>query len=60
MKEIQYLWVLSIVLWIYNTVIDGGEAKQQRRFCTPKTRVQKLTRRSIFELAMDGGEISQK
>jgi len=51
MKEIQYLWVLSIVLWIYNTAIDGGEAKQQRRFCIAKTRVQKLTRRSIFELA---------
>ena len=36
MKEIQYLWVLSIVLWIYNTAIDGGEAKQQRRSC-PKS-----------------------
>jgi len=51
MKEIQYVWGLSIVLWIYSTAIDGGEAKQQRRFCTAKTRVQKLTRRSIFELA---------
>ena len=60
MKEIQYVWVLSIVLWIYSTAIDGGEAKQQRCFCTAKTRVQKLTRRSIFELAMDGGDSSQK
>ena len=60
MKEIQYLWVLSIVLWIYNTAIDGGEAKQQRRFCIAKTRVQKLTRRSIFELATEGGGSKQQ
>ena len=33
------------------TATDGGGFMQQRRFCTAKTRVQKLTRRSIFELA---------
>ena len=57
MKEIQYVWVLSIVLWIYSTAIDGGEAKQQRRFCTAKTRVQKLTRRSILNLPRSDADV---
>ena len=45
---------------LFRTAMDGGEAKQQRRFCTAKTRVQKLTRRSIFELATDGGGSTQQ
>ena len=41
-----------------STATDGGVSKQQRCFCTAKTRVQKLTRRSIFERATDGGDIT--
>ena len=33
---------------------------QQRCFCIAKTRVQKLTRRSIFEHATDGGGSTQQ
>ena len=36
------------------TATDGGGSMQQRCFYTAKTRVQKLTRRSIFELVTDG------
>ena len=38
---------------------DVGGSNQQRCFCGAKTRVQKLTRRSIFERAMDGGGSKQ-
>ena len=38
--------------------MDGGGSTQQRCFCTAKTRVQKLTRRSIFERATDVGDIT--
>ena len=41
----------------------GGDVRgstQLRRFCLAKTRVQKLTRRSIFELVMDGGGVKRQ
>ena len=44
----------------FRTDRDVRGCKQKRCFCTAKTRVQKLTRMSIFELAMDGGDSSQK
>ena len=40
--------------------MDGGGSMQKRRFCTAKTRVQKLTRRSIFELGTDAAGSTQK
>ena len=44
----------------FRTATDGGGSMQSRRFCAAKTRVQKLTKRSIFELATDGGSSIQK
>ena len=45
---------------LFRTDKDVGGSNQQRCFCGAKTRVQKLTRRSIFERAMDGGGSQQK
>ena len=39
-----------------HTATDGGGSIQQRRFCTAKTRVQKLAWKSIFERATEGGD----
>ena len=44
---------------LFRTDRDVGGSNQQRCFCGAKTRVQKLTRRSIFERAMDGGGSQQ-
>ena|GEM_PF-4416041 len=44
---------------LFRTDKDVGGSNQQRCFCGAKTRVQKLTRRSIFERAMDGGGSKQ-
>ncbi|MGP1432462.1 hypothetical protein, partial [Treponema sp.] len=43
----------------FRTDRDVRGSTQLRRFCLAKTRVQKLTRRSIFELATDGGGSTQ-
>ena len=43
-----------------STAMDGGGSAQQRCFCTAKTRVQKLTRRSIFELGTDAAGSRKK
>ena len=51
----EYLFMQrDLIVTVFFTVTDGGGSQQQRRFCTAKTRVQKLTRRSIFELTTDG------
>ena len=44
---------------LFRTDKDVGGSNQQRCFCGAKTRVQKLTRRSIFERATDGSGSKQ-